>query len=95
LNLVDNDQAFQRPQGCVGFIEPRQTRRVFKVKVTERIAGKELAGQRGFAALAGAEQGDDPAPLERRLHEFAVSRTIDHTPSMYHENRAVNAGFSW
>ena len=78
LNLVDNNQALQRPQGCIGFIEPRQTRRIFKIEVVERIGGKKLAGQRGFAGLSRAKQGNDAAPLVRRLHEFAVDRTVDH-----------------
>jgi hypothetical protein len=37
-----------------------------------------ITGQHGFARLARAKQGNDAAPLERRLHEFAVDRTVDH-----------------
>jgi hypothetical protein len=78
LNLVNNHQALQRTQGRHGLVETGQAGGVFKVKIIGGIGIEKLAGKGGFAALARARQGDDPATVQGRFDRVEDTWSFDH-----------------
>ena len=61
LDFIDYYQSIQWPQSGHRFIQSGQARRVLQVKIVDGIFFKQLAGERGFTALARPNQYDNAA----------------------------------
>ena len=93
LHLVDDDRAGKVPQRGVRLIEAREAYRILQVEVAGRPGGNELPGERGLAALARPDDGDDraaPEPVpdftkgDARDHALCSTMKIDNRPSFFH-----------
>ena len=89
LHLVDDDDAGEVLERGQPLIQPGQTDRIFEVEVVGRVDGNQLAGQRGLAALARPDDGDDGGTAERLLDHGLRRAGNQRTRHGFHDNRCL------
>jgi hypothetical protein len=91
LNLIDDNESFERTQRRLGLRQTGQAPRVFQIKVIERIDGDELSGQGCLATLRGPTSATTRLrPRAVRTRRVSVGRSII-ALIVYHETLSCNA----
>ena len=75
-------------------VQPGQADRIFEVEVVGRVGGNELPGQRGLAALARPDDGDDGGTAERLLDQGLRGAGDQGMSHLFHDNTHVSTIFS-